>query len=72
MNIFGENFKPYLAENKISLIISIYDKYDFLYLVLKSIENQTFKNFEVILAEDCEKKELLKKLKEWRKKFSLR
>lgn len=55
---------------KISLIISIYNKYDFLYLVLKSIENQTFKNFEIILAEDCEKKELLEKLKEWRKEFS--
>lgn len=55
---------------KISLIISIYNRYDFLYLVLKSIESQRFKNFEVIIAEDCEKKELLDYLKIWRKEFT--
>ena len=51
----------------ISLIISVYNRYDFLYLVLKSIEKQSFKNFEVIIAEDCEKIEMIKK---WEKEFS--
>lgn len=53
-----------------SLIVTIYDKYDYLYCVLKSLEHQTFKNFEVIIAEDCEKKEMLKKYQEWKKEFS--
>lgn len=55
---------------KISLIIAVYDKYDYLYCVLKSIEKQTFKNFEVIIAEDCEKIEMLENLKKWKKEFS--
>lgn len=54
----------------ISLIISTYNRYDFLYLVLKSINNQSFKNFEVIIAEDCEKVEMKKNIKEWKKEFS--
>ena len=37
---------------KISLIIAVYNRIDFLELVLKSVENQIFKNFEVIIAED--------------------
>ena len=41
---------------KISVIIAIYDKYDYLYCVLKSLNLQTYSNFEVIIAEDCEKK----------------
>ena len=55
-------------KNKLSLIISIYNKYDFLYLVLKSIENQTFKNFEVIIAEDC-KKRTFRKIKRMEKRI---
>lgn len=55
---------------EISLIITVYDKYDYLYCVLKSIENQTFKNFEVVIAEDCEKIEIQKKLEIWKQEFS--
>ena len=54
----------------ISLIISVYNRYDFLYLVLKSIEKQSFKNFEVIIAEDCEKIEMKENIKKWEKEFS--
>lgn len=54
----------------ISLIISIYNRYDFLYLVLKSIESQRFKNFEVIIAEDCQKSEFLINLEKWKKEFN--
>lgn len=54
---------------EISVIISTYNKYDYLYCVLKSLETQSFKKFEVIIAEDCEKQEMLEKLKEWRKEF---
>lgn len=55
---------------KISVIIAMYNKYDYLYCVLKSFEKQTYKNFEVIIAEDCEKKEMLFHLEEWRKEFN--
>ncbi|WP_027128203.1 glycosyltransferase [Fusobacterium perfoetens] len=56
----------------ISLIISTYDKYDFLYIVLKSIEKQTFKDFEVIIAEDCEKEEMKENIKKWKEEFSFK
>ena len=57
---------------KLSIIITIYDKYNYLYCVLNSLKNQTYKEFEVIIAEDCEKKEMLEKLKIWRKEFSFK
>lgn len=55
---------------KVSLIISTYNKYDYLYLVLKSVDEQTYKNFEVIIAEDAEKQEMLDNLEKWKKEFS--
>ena len=57
---------------KLSVIISTYNKYEYLYCVLKSIENQTFKDFEVIIAEDCEKEEMIEKLKEWKQEFNFK
>jgi GT2 family glycosyltransferase len=36
----------------ISLIISFYKRLDFLELILQSLDKQSFKNFEVIIAED--------------------
>lgn len=54
----------------ISLIISVYNRYDFLYIVLKSIEKQIFRDFEVIIAEDCEKEEMKENIKKWKKEFS--
>lgn len=56
----------------ISVIISVYNRYDFLYLVLKSIENQSFKDFEVIIAEDCEKEEMKENIIKWKKEFSFK
>lgn len=55
---------------KLSIIATIYDKYDYLYCVLKSLSKQTYKDFELIIAEDCEKKEMLEYLEQWRKEFS--
>ena len=36
----------------ISLIISFYKRYDFLELILQSLDKQSYNNFEVIIAED--------------------
>ncbi len=44
---FSMNRKP-----KISLIIAFYKNFDNLSLIFKSLKNQTFKDFEVIVAED--------------------
>lgn len=55
---------------KISVIISVYDKYEYLYCVLKSLAKQTEKQFEVVIAEDCEKKEMIEYLEKWKKEFS--
>lgn len=38
----------------ISLIISVYKNLDFLELIFQSLDSQTYKNFEVIVAEDCD------------------
>lgn len=38
--------------NKVSLIIAVYKRVDFLELIFKSLEKQTFRNFQVIIAED--------------------
>ncbi len=37
---------------RVSLIIAVYKRVDFLGLVLTSVENQSFRNMEVIIAED--------------------
>jgi glycosyltransferase involved in cell wall biosynthesis len=37
---------------KASLVVAVYKQVDFLELVFKSIEQQTFRNFELIIAED--------------------
>lgn len=39
-------------KNKVSLIIAVYKRVDFLELIFKSLENQTFRDFQVIIAED--------------------
>ena len=39
---------------KISLIVAVYKDIEALKLIIKALENQTYKNFEVILAEDGE------------------
>lgn len=48
---------------KVSLIISFYNKIDNLRLVLASLEMQTFKDFEVIIADDGSSKEVVDELK---------
>ncbi|MGL5982035.1 MAG: glycosyltransferase [Cetobacterium sp.] len=53
-----------------SVIITVYNKYKELDLVLKSLENQTYKEFEVVVAEDCEKQEMLDYLKFAKQKYS--
>lgn len=50
---------------EISIIISIYNKIDLLLLVLKSLELQTYKNFEVILSDDGSNNDSISKIKEF-------
>ena len=48
----------------ISVIVSVYNRYKHLYWCLKSLANQSFRNFEVIIADDGTEGINLKKLKE--------
>lgn len=54
----------------ISLIIGFYKRIDFLELILQSAEIQSYKNFEVIIAEDCDDEKTIIFLDEARKKYS--
>jgi len=51
-------------KNPVSLIISFYNKIDLLYLVLTALERQTYQNFEVIIADDGSKPEVVEAIKE--------
>lgn len=53
-------------DRDISIVIVVYDKYDYLECVLKSLEKQSYKKFEVIIAEDCKKEKIV----EWRERYS--
>jgi len=53
----------------LSLVISVYKNIEFLDLVLESVCFQSFKNFEVIVAEDCEEQEMQNYIKEKKKNF---
>lgn len=52
---------------EISLIIPFYKKIDFLKLIFKNIDKQSYKNFEVIIAEDDNNPETVKLIEEQKK-----
>jgi glycosyltransferase involved in cell wall biosynthesis len=52
----------------ISLIISFYKRLDFLDLILQSLDKQSFKNFEVIIAEDNDDSRTVEFIREAREK----
>ncbi|MBN1182991.1 MAG: glycosyltransferase [Bacteroidales bacterium] len=55
-----------------SVIISFYNKIEWLRLVLSGFEIQTYKNFEILIADDGSNKETTDQLKEYIKNSSLR
>ena len=42
-----------MAKDKISIIMSTYDSEDTIESAIKSIIQQTFKNFELLISDDC-------------------
>ncbi|WP_394906969.1 glycosyltransferase family 2 protein [uncultured Mesonia sp.] len=44
--------------HKVSIIIPFYNRFELLFKTLKSVKNQTYKNFEVILVDDCSEEQL--------------
>jgi glycosyltransferase involved in cell wall biosynthesis len=54
----------------ISLIISLYKRIDFLDLVLQGVERQSYRNFEVIIAEDDNAAETVDFIDRARKRYS--
>ncbi len=53
-----------------SVIISVYNRFDYLELLLAGFERQTFKQFEVIIADDGSGNEFINKLKNISDSFS--
>ncbi len=49
-------------KHEISVIISVYNKFDYLQLVLAGFERQSFKQFEIIIADDGSDDEFVKQL----------
>jgi cellulose synthase/poly-beta-1,6-N-acetylglucosamine synthase-like glycosyltransferase len=56
---------------KISLIISVYKNTEFLDAVLKSVEKQTFRDFEIIISEDGDSEEMRRFLSTVKSSFPL-
>ena len=54
----------------ISLIISLYKRLDFLNLVLQGVERQSYRNFEVIIAEDDNAAETVEFIKQVREQYN--
>ena len=55
---------------KLSLIISVYKDVLALDLILRSVQRQSYiGELEVIIAEDCEGKEIQAHINEWRRKY---
>lgn len=65
----NDNNKPQSGP-LISLVIAVYKKPEFLELVLQSCLNQTFKNFEILIADDGSGDEIRLLLEHYRGKFS--
>ncbi|NJK94469.1 MAG: glycosyltransferase [Bacteroidales bacterium] len=49
-------------DQKISLIISFYNRIDYLKLLFASLKRQTFRDFEVIIADDGSRQEVVKEV----------
>ena len=55
-----------MKEPKASLIISFYNNFDFLELVLAGLERQTMKSFEIIIADDGSREDVKQKIKNYK------
>ncbi|MFC2151878.1 glycosyltransferase [Bacteroidota bacterium] len=55
-----------------SIVISIYNNYKFIELVLAGFERQSNENFEILLADDGSKKEVVEKIEDYIKHSSLK
>ncbi|MDQ7066805.1 MAG: glycosyltransferase [Sulfurimonas sp.] len=55
---------------KVSLIIAVYKDVEALHLIFKSLKNQTYENFEVVVAEDGESEVMLEAIAFAKNKYS--
>ena len=64
-----KDIEAYSSAPKISLIISVYEHSDFLDKIMASLLNQTFKDFEIVIADDGSGESIQKVVKKYQKKF---
>lgn len=55
---------------KISLLIAVYKRVDFLNLIFEALTKQTDQNFEIVICEDDENSEIRLCVEEWQSKFT--
>ena len=55
--------------NQVSVIISVYNRIDYLKLVLAGFERQTFENFEILIADDGSDKNFVEEIRKISGKF---
>ena len=55
---------------KISLLIAVYKRADFLNLILEALTKQTDQNFEIVICEDDENSEIRLCVEEWQNQFA--
>ena len=55
---------------KISLLIAVYKRVDFLNLIFEALTKQTDQNFEIVICEDDESSEIRLCVEEWQSKFT--
>lgn len=60
-----------MEKNEVSVIISFYNNFKFLELVLAGFERQSFTNFEILLADDGSKEDIIEKIECYIKRSSL-
>ena len=56
---------------KISIITAIFNSYDLMGSFFESLENQTYRNFEVIVVDDCSTDDSYKKLIDYKSKSKM-
>ena len=59
------------ASPELSLIIAVYQRPDFLERVLTSLLNQTFRNMEIIIADDGSGPEIAAVAAAWQQRFAM-
>ena len=69
--IYNESYKEEIQNPKISIISAIYNKGNFILRFMRSIQNQNFKEIEIIIIDDCSEDDTVNIIKSLQKEDKL-